>query len=161
MPFPFRRTLHMRTWKTPDYDQRFNVPKRRWTAEPKDFVNLFCAVIYDLLWRILCAGEDVLTRDVATQRNPTQTSPLAVIMASIVPMNYAYVSLKGPAVCFELGSVYPYRSRYRKCRPRASNYGCPSRALKQPSVQISMFLWLADVRKRREGTLHFRPTVVP
>ncbi len=71
------------------YDQRFNVPKRRWTAEPKNFVNLFFAVIFDLLWRILYAGEDVLARDVAVQRNPTQTSPLAVIMASIVPMNYA------------------------------------------------------------------------
>lgn len=82
----------MRARKEPDYDQKFNVPEKRWTAEPKNFVNLFCAVIYDLLWRILFAGEDVLARDVAAQRNPTQTSPLAVIMASIVPMNYAYVS---------------------------------------------------------------------
>jgi hypothetical protein len=78
------------------YDQRFNVPERRWTAEPKNFVNLFCAVIYDLLWRILYAGEGVPPRDVAVQRNLTQTSPLAVIMASIVPMNYANVSPKGP-----------------------------------------------------------------
>jgi hypothetical protein len=80
----------------PNYDQRFNMPERRWTTEPKNFVNLFCAVIYDLLWRILYAGEDILARNVAVQRNPTQTSPLAVIMASIVPMNYVYVSPKGP-----------------------------------------------------------------
>lgn len=79
----------------PDYDQRFNVPERQWTAEPKNFVNLFCAVIYDLLWRILYAGEDVLAKDVAVQMDPTQTSPLAVIMASIVPMNCVYVSPKG------------------------------------------------------------------
>ena len=43
----------------PDYDQRFNVPERWWTAEPKDFVNLFCAVVYDLLRRILYVCEDV------------------------------------------------------------------------------------------------------
>jgi hypothetical protein len=80
----------------PDYDQRFNVQERRWTAEPKDFVNLFCAVIYDLLWRILYTGEGVLAKDVVVKSAPTQTSPLAVIMASIVPMNYACVSPKGP-----------------------------------------------------------------
>ena len=79
-----------------DYDQRFNVSERRWTTEPKNLVNLFCAVIYDLLWRILYAGEDTLARNVAVQGNPTQTSPLAVIMASIVPMKYAYVSPKAP-----------------------------------------------------------------
>lgn len=79
----------------PEYDQRFNVPERRWTAEPKNFVNLFCAVIYDLLWRILYVGEGVFAKDVALQRDPTQTSPLAVIMASIVPMNYTCVSAKG------------------------------------------------------------------
>ena len=64
-------------------------------AEPKNFVNLFYAVIYDLLWRVLYAGEYV--RDVKVQRNPTQTSPLAVIMASIVPMDYRiqFVSPKG------------------------------------------------------------------
>jgi hypothetical protein len=90
----------------PDYDQRFNVPERRWTAEPKNFVNLFCAVIYDLLWRILYAGEDILARDVAVQRNPTQTSPLAVIMASIVPMNYAYISPRGRCL-FRTGKCLP------------------------------------------------------
>jgi hypothetical protein len=91
----------------PDYDQRFNVPERRWTAEPKNFVNLFSAVIYDLLWRILYTGEDVLARNVAVQRNPTQTSPLAVIMASIVPMNYAHVSPKGPRCPFRTGKCLP------------------------------------------------------
>lgn len=80
----------------PDYDQRCNVSERQWTAEPNNFVNLSCAVIYNLLGRILYVGEDVLATDVAVQRNPTQTSPLAVIMASIVPRNYAYISPKGP-----------------------------------------------------------------
>lgn len=104
MPFPFRRTLHIceRGRNQTDYDQRFKVPGRRWTTEPKNFVDLFCAVIYDLLWRILYAGEDVFARDVTAQMNPTQTSPLAVIIASIVPMDHAYnVSPKGHAVCFE------------------------------------------------------------
>src|SRR5260221_6537284 len=56
---PPRSTLFPYTtlFRSP-YDQRFNVPKRRWTAEPKNFVNLFFAVIFDLLWRILYAGED-------------------------------------------------------------------------------------------------------
>jgi hypothetical protein len=84
--FPFAEPYIYVRGKEPDCDQRFNVPERRWTAEPKNIVNLFCAVIYDLLWRILSAGEDVLARDVAIQRNPTQTSPLVVIIASIVPM---------------------------------------------------------------------------
>jgi hypothetical protein len=84
--FPFAEPYICERGKEPDCDQKFDVPERRWTAEPKNFVNLFCAVIYDLLRRILYAGEDVLARDVAIQRNPTQTSPLAVIMASIVPM---------------------------------------------------------------------------
>ena len=79
----------------PGYDQRFNMPERRWTAEPKNLVNLFGAIIYNLLWRILYAGDGDLARNVAIQRNPTQTSPFAVIMASIVPMNYAHVSPKG------------------------------------------------------------------
>src|SRR5712672_2459861 len=40
--------------REPAYDQRVNVPERWWMIEPKSFVNLFCAVIYDVLWRILC-----------------------------------------------------------------------------------------------------------
>ena len=74
--------------------------------------------------------------------NPTQTSPLAVSMASIVPIEY--VSPMGSLSVSNQKVFYPCRLRYRKCRPRMSSYGCPSRALKQPSVQISVFLmtWL-------------------
>lgn len=141
MPFPFRRTLHMRARKNQTTIRDLTCHKDGWTAEPKNFVNLFCAVIYDLLWRILYAGEDGLAGDI---RNPTQTSPLAVIMASIVPRA---CKPEGPAISLKPEAVYPYRSRYRKRRPRTSSHGCPSRALKQPSIQISMHLMMRGEEK--------------
>ena len=48
----------------PDNYQMLQRTKEMVTAEPENFVHLFCAVIYDLLRRILWADKEALARDV-------------------------------------------------------------------------------------------------
>ena len=48
----------------PDNYQMLQRAKEMVTTEPENFVHLFCAVIYDLLRRILWADEEALARDV-------------------------------------------------------------------------------------------------
>jgi hypothetical protein len=127
------------------------------TAEPENFVHLFCAVVYDLLRRILWADEGALARDVEKQWTPPRHRPWLSSWRPSYLSEYAYVSPEGQL--FGTRKVYPYRSRYRKCRRRTSSHGCPSRALEQWPVQTSHYYDL--VMWGIEGTLHFRPTVIP
>lgn len=138
------------------------MPERRWTAEPKNFVNLFCAVIYDLLWRILYAGEDVRARYVAAQRK--SYPDIALGCQHGVHRTYRVCKPDGLAVCLEPESVLPLSIAISKVP--SSNVKLRM-SITSPEAAIRSDLGvsydLADVRKRREEmvTLHFRPTVIP
>ena len=46
------------------YDQMLKLAKKTVTTEPENFVHFSCAVIYDLLRRVLWADKKALVHDV-------------------------------------------------------------------------------------------------
>ena len=79
----------------PDNYQMLQRAKEMVTTEPENFVHLFCAVIYDLLRRILWADEEALRTGCRRRWNPPRHRPWLSSWRPSYLSKYAYISPKG------------------------------------------------------------------
>ena len=95
-PFAFSQNPTCAGAGGPDNYQMLQRAKEMVTTEPENFVHLFCAVIYDLLRRILWADEEALARDVEERWTPPRHRPWLSSWHPSYLFEYACVSLNGP-----------------------------------------------------------------